>query len=88
MAAGDQQDGRNEKSHKKPDNPHGWEEGKNQGTHILLLQESLNFNDPCGWILPFFYTLCCLNDIPPPIQPKWFKKCSSQKDAEGPIYGT
>lgn len=44
MAAGDQRDEGNEKSHKKPDSPHGWEEGKDQGTPILLLQGSLNFN--------------------------------------------
>lgn len=35
VAAGDQRDDRNEKSHKKPDSPHGWEEGKSQGTRIL-----------------------------------------------------
>lgn len=35
VAAGDQRDERNEKNHKTPDSPHGWEEGKSQGTHIL-----------------------------------------------------
>lgn len=44
VAPGDQREERNEKSHKKPDSPHGWEEGKNQGTHILLLQGNLNLN--------------------------------------------
>lgn len=32
VAAGDQREERNEKSH-KPDSPHGWEEGKNQGRY-------------------------------------------------------
>lgn len=58
VAAGDQRDERNEKSHKKPDSPHGWEEGKNQGTRILppLLTAALTCmsmtTSSCSFSLP------------------------------------
>lgn len=57
VAAGDQQDERNEKSHKKPDSPHGWEEGKSQGTHVLpriltpVLTSMLMATSSCSFLL-------------------------------------